>query len=84
MPFPAPAVRTAPPVMSLASPAVVSSAPSQPSPADVPLEIHISDGNGSYTSVTLTKTEKGFLGPQGELYTDYPTADQLRNRYVKK
>ena len=47
-------------------------------------EIYIPNGNGSYTSVTLRKTEKGFLGPQGEFYEDHPTIEQLRERYAKK
>lgn len=47
-------------------------------------DIYIPNGNGSYTSVTLRKTEKGFLGPQGEFYADHPTVDQLRERYIKK
>lgn len=47
-------------------------------------DIYIPNGNGSYTVVTLKKTEKGFLGPQGEFYTDHPTVDQLRERYTKK
>jgi hypothetical protein len=47
-------------------------------------EIYIPNGNGSYTSVTLRKTEKGFLGPQGEFYQDHPTVEQLRARYTKK
>jgi hypothetical protein len=47
-------------------------------------DIYIPNGNGSYTSVTLRKTEKGFLGPQGEFYEDHPTIEQLRDRYAKK
>jgi hypothetical protein len=47
-------------------------------------DIDIPNGNGSYTSVTLRKTEKGFLGSQGEFYEDHPTIEQLRERYAKK
>ncbi|OGW79251.1 MAG: hypothetical protein A3G33_00175 [Omnitrophica bacterium RIFCSPLOWO2_12_FULL_44_17] len=47
-------------------------------------DIYIPNGNGSYTLVTLRKTEKGFLGPQGEFYSDHPTVEQLRERYAKK
>jgi hypothetical protein len=47
-------------------------------------EIHIPNDNGSYTLVTLKKTEKGFLGPQGEFYPDHPTVEQLKARYAKK
>lgn len=47
-------------------------------------EIHIPNDNGSFTLVTLKKTEKGFLGPQGEFYNDHPTVEQLKERYIKK
>jgi len=47
-------------------------------------DIHIPNGDGSFTLVRLKKTEKGFLGPQGEFYPDHPSIDQLKERYVKK
>jgi hypothetical protein len=83
-PYPGPAVMAAPQIVSTASPAVVPSASSQPAPANNPMEINIPNGDGSYTSVTLTRTEIGFLGPQGEFYTDHPTEEQLKARYCKK
>ena len=48
------------------------------------VEITIPNGNGSYMSVTLRKTDKGFLGPQGEFYPDRPTDQQLKERYAQK
>ena len=83
-PYPVPAILTAPSIVSSASPAVAPSASVQSAPVSNSMEISIPNGNGSYTSVTLMKTEKGFLGPQGEFYADHPTADQLRERYIKK
>ncbi len=65
-----------------AASAVTSSTPQVQS--EDAFEIYLSNGNGSYTSVTLRKTEKGFLGPQGEFYSDHPTEAQLRERYLKK
>lgn len=47
-------------------------------------DIFIPNGNGSFTSVSLRKTEKGFMGPQGEFYEDHPTIEQLKERYTKK
>jgi hypothetical protein len=82
-PYPGPAVMAAPPMVPVASPTIAPSTSSQPAPANDPMEINIPNGNGSYTSVTLTKTEKGFLGPQGEFYADHPTVDQLKERYAK-
>ena len=58
-----------------------ASAANQPSDA---VETYISNGNGSFTVVTLRQTEKGFLGPQGEFYNDHPTEEQLKARYCKK
>ena len=59
----------------------VAPAANQPSSA---VETYIPNGNGSFTVVTLQKTDKGFMGPQGEFYADHPTEDQLKARYCKK
>jgi len=83
-PYPGPAVMAAPLVVPATSPVVAPSVPSQPAPTNNPTEINIPNGDGSYTSITLTKTEKGFLGPQGEFYADHPTEEQLKTRYCKK
>jgi hypothetical protein len=67
--------------------APASAVPSQQSVAasvNDSFDIHIPNGNGSFTLVTLQKTEKGFLGPQGEFYADHPTEDQLKARYCRK
>jgi hypothetical protein len=70
-----------------APPPATTSAPQPTAPAAIPanetFEIHIPNANGSFTSITLRKTEKGFLGPQGEFYADHPTEDQLKTRYGK-
>jgi hypothetical protein len=85
--YPAPQV-AAPQTAPQAAPAPVAPAPAS-SPSSVEgdnpdtFEIHIPNGDGSFTLVTLKKTEKGFLGPQGEFYQDHPTVDQLKERYVK-
>ena len=47
-------------------------------------EVHIPNANGSYTLVVLKKTEKGFVGPQGEIYPEHPTVEQLKDMYAKK
>jgi hypothetical protein len=47
-------------------------------------EVKLPNGNGSFTSLTLMKTDKGFIGPQGEFYQDHPTEEQLRARYLSK
>ena len=82
--YPGQVVVAAPSIAPVASQAVAPSVPSQIIPVNNSLEISIPNGDGSYTSVTLTKTDKGFLGPQGEFYADHPTEDQLKTRYCKK
>jgi hypothetical protein len=82
--YAAPMVMVAPPIVPAASPVVAQNAPSQSVPANNPMEINIPNGDGSYISITLQKTEKGFLGPQGEFYADHPTEEQLKTRYCKK
>ena len=69
------------PVPAPISQQTVAPAANEPSSA---VETYIPNGNGSFTVVTLQKTEKGFLGPQGEFYADHPTEDQLKARYCKK
>ena len=38
---------------------------------------------GSYTIVTLTPSNGGWIGPQGELYTEFPSVHQLQIVYGK-
>jgi len=47
-------------------------------------DVYLSNGNGTFTVIPLTKTATGFLGPQGEFYSDHPTLEQLNERYMKK
>lgn len=82
-PYVAPTVVAAPSMVPAAAPAVAPSAPVAALASD-PLEVSIPNGDGSYTSITLTKTDKGFMGPQGEFYADHPTEEQLKARYMKK
>jgi hypothetical protein len=93
-------VVTAPPAIAAPMAAAPSVAPQVQAPAPAPIaqpsaapaanepsdavETYIPNGNGSFTVVTLRKTEKGFLGPQGEFYADHPTEEQLKARYCKK
>lgn len=38
---------------------------------------------GGYTEVTLKRIDKGFIGPQGEFYPEFPRVEQLKVMYVK-
>jgi len=43
--------------------------------------VNIPNAQGGYTSVTIQKTEDGFIGPQGEFYSEFPTVAQLQVMY---
>jgi len=77
-----------PPV--LAQPAVVmpqqavynASPMAQPQTQDVST-INIPNSRGGYTAVTLRRAGTGYVGPQGEYYSDNPTVEQLKVLYGK-
>jgi hypothetical protein len=68
-PRPEPAIVTRP---AVAPPVVV---------ANGPIEVWITNSNGSHTSVTLTRQGGYYIGPRGEYYTGLPTNEQLRLAY---
>lgn len=43
--------------------------------------INIPNAKASYTTVTLRRFKDGFIGPQGEFYSEFPTVEQLRVIY---
>lgn len=43
--------------------------------------VNIPNSRGGYTPVTLRKVKDGFIGPQGELYSEFPSVEQLRLMY---
>jgi len=45
--------------------------------------VNIPNGNGSYTTVVIKKSGNGYVGPQGEFYSKFPTVAQLKTMYVK-
>jgi len=48
-------------------------------PADV--TVWITNSNGSKSSVILTRSGQGYIGPRGEYYPNMPTNEQLRMVY---
>jgi len=77
-----------PPV--LAQPAVVmpqqavytTSPMAQPQNQDVST-VNIPNSRGGYTAVMLRRAGTGYVGPQGEYYSDNPTVEQLKVLYGK-
>lgn len=59
----------------------------QPAPAAAPaspstLIVNVPNKNGSFTPVTLQLAANGmYIGPQGEVYTSFPTSEQLKSMY---
>ena len=45
------------------------------------VQINVPNSNGSYTTVKLTKSNNGYIGPQGEFYAGHPTVEQLKALY---
>ena len=43
--------------------------------------INIPNTRGGYTAVALKRSGNGFIGPQGEYYSDNPTVEQLKTLY---
>ncbi|OGX11617.1 MAG: hypothetical protein A2351_02100 [Omnitrophica bacterium RIFOXYB12_FULL_50_7] len=53
----------------------------RPEPAELTLDIP--NKNGSITKVKVTRTKDGYVGPEGEYYTQKPTIEQLKIMYAK-
>ncbi len=45
--------------------------------------IHVLNDNGGYTVVVIKRSGSGFVGPQGEYYTQFPSMSQLKVMYGK-
>ncbi len=45
--------------------------------------VNIPNNQGGYTAVLLRRSAKGFVGPQGEFYSDFPKIAQLKVMYAK-
>jgi hypothetical protein len=70
-----------------ATPPVVQTATLTATPASVDTDdsftINIPNDKGGFTAVILKKSGKGFIGPQGEFYSDFPKVSQLQAMYGK-
>lgn len=75
VPAPVAVVSPAPAVVNVPAPAYIAA------PAPQTVVINVPNSNGSYTPVTLTKSGNGYVGPQGEFYSQHPTVDQLKALY---
>ncbi len=87
-----PSVAIQVPATSVVVPAPVAiPVPATPSPVVAPalpaaennFTVNIPNARGTYTSVVLTRSGSGFVGPQGEFYTEFPRVEQLKVMYGK-
>jgi hypothetical protein len=46
--------------------------------------VRLPDSNGGHVEVKLSRTSRGFKGPQGELYSEFPPMEQLQEMYGGK
>jgi hypothetical protein len=63
-------------------PAAVTSAPASVDTEDS-FTINIPNSKGGFNSVILKKSGNGFIGPQGEFYSEFPKVSQLQVMYGK-
>ena len=61
---------------------VVEQGPSSTTQGE-PFTVNVPNSRGGYTSVTLTRSGTGFIGPQGEFYKEFPKIQQLKEMYGK-
>ncbi len=52
--------------------------------ADGSYTVNIPNGQGGYTPVIIKKAGNGFVGPQGEYYSEFPKVSQLQAMYLKQ
>jgi len=71
---------TTQPVVS--QPAVSVSAPTGVE-TEESFTVNVPNAKGGYTSVLLKPSGKGFVGPQGEFYAEFPKVSQLKLMYGK-
>jgi hypothetical protein len=83
-PYPGGYVVVPAPVMT--QPIVVAPAPIIVQAQGQPINaqtVNIPNSKGGYTAVTLQKSGNGYIGPQGEYYSENPTVEQLKTLYGK-
>ena len=50
---------------------------------DDSITVNIPNDKGGYSAVVIKRSGKGFVGPQGEFYPEFPKVSQLKLMYVK-
>jgi hypothetical protein len=76
-------VVAAPVVYVQPAPVVAAQPVLTPVPTQDTFPVNVPDGKGGYVSVVIKKSPKGFVGPQGEFYAQFPSVAQLKVMYTK-
>jgi len=72
------------PAPVIASTPVVAAAPVTVSAdTDDSFTVNVPNDKGAYTAVLIKKSGAGYIGPQGEFYSDFPKISQLKAMYGK-
>jgi len=65
---------------------ITTPAPTVPAPmvtSDEAFSVNIPNSRGTYTAIAIRRSGNGFVGPQGEYYTEFPKVEQLKLMYGK-
>jgi len=62
---------------------VVETPPASPVASNAVVIVNIPNAKGAYIPVMLKRSGTNFIGPQGELYTEFPRIEQLKLQYGK-
>ena len=63
--------------------ATITAAPVTSVGIDDSFVVNIPNNKGGYTAVVLKRSGNGFIGPQGEFYSEFPKVSQLQVMYGK-
>ena len=63
-------------------PVTAASAAVSPDTSDS-ITLNIPNNKGGYTAVVLKRSGNGYIGPQGEFYSEFPKVSQLQTMYGK-
>jgi hypothetical protein len=58
-------------------------APMNQGPSSNTFTVNVPNSNGGYTTVIIKKSGSGYVGPQGEYYSEFPKVSQLQAMYSK-
>jgi len=71
------------PVVYVQPEPVVVAQPQQVVDTQDAFPVNIPNNSGGYTTVVIKRSGSGYVGPQGEFYSKFPTVAQLKTMYAK-